>query len=77
MGENEDTAEFEVVVNDEEQYSVWPVGREVPAGWRAVGQRGPKRHCLAWIDENWTDMRPRALRAALAGTGTAGTGEPA
>jgi MbtH protein len=59
-------AEFEVVVNDEEQYSIWPAGREVPGGWRAVGVRGPKADCLRRIDELWTDMRPRSLRDQMA-----------
>ncbi|MGW5733803.1 MULTISPECIES: MbtH family protein [Streptomyces] len=54
-----------VVVNDEEQYSVWPTGREVPEGWRTVGVTGPKDDCLAWIDANWTDMRPLSLRRAM------------
>jgi len=54
-----------VVVNDEEQYSVWPTGREVPEGWRTVGVTGPKDECLTWIDTNWTDMRPLSLRRAM------------
>lgn len=61
----DESAEFEVVVNHEEQYSIWPADRPVPAGWRTVGQRGAKQHCLNWIDENWTDMRPLSLRVAL------------
>jgi MbtH protein len=58
--------EYEVVVNDEEQYSIWPSDQEVPAGWRAVGVHGPKADCLRSIDELWTDMRPRSLREAMA-----------
>ncbi|MFA1547966.1 MbtH family protein [Actinomadura chokoriensis] len=54
--------EFTVVVNDEEQYSIWPSERTVPAGWREVGVRGPKRDCLSHIDEVWTDMRPLSVR---------------
>nr|WP_062341152.1 MbtH family NRPS accessory protein [Herbidospora sakaeratensis] len=57
-----DEGEFEVVVNDEGQYSIWPVGRPVPAGWTAIGHSGPKAGCLAHIDAVWTDMRPRSLR---------------
>lgn len=57
-----DDGEFHVVINDEEQYSIWPIGRDVPAGWRAVGPAGPKAECLARIDAAWTDMRPRSLR---------------
>lgn len=57
--------EYSVVINDEEQYSIWPVGRDVPSGWREVGVRGPRQHCLGYIDETWTDMRPRSLREAM------------
>lgn len=55
---------YEVVRNHEEQYSIWPVEREIPAGWEAVGQRGTKEECLAHIESVWTDMRPRSLRRA-------------
>lgn len=55
-----------VVVNDEEQYSIWDAGRDLPAGWRAEGFRGPEADCLAHIDEVWTDMRPLSLRRAMA-----------
>ena len=54
-----------VVVNDEEQYSVWPEGQPIPAGWREAGERGPKADCLAYVDEVWTDMRPLSLRRAM------------
>ncbi|OLB63930.1 MAG: MbtH family protein [Actinobacteria bacterium 13_2_20CM_2_72_6] len=63
MAENET---YEVVVNDEEQYSIWRAGREVPAGWRAVGVRGSSDECLHYIDETWTDMRPLSVRRAMA-----------
>jgi MbtH protein len=53
---------YEVVRNHEEQYSIWSVEREIPAGWEAVGQRGTKAECLAYIEAVWTDMRPRSLR---------------
>lgn len=59
---------FKVVVNHEDQYSIWPDYREVPAGWSEVGVRGDKKSCLAHIDEHWTDMRPKSLRAAQAET---------
>lgn len=52
-----------VVVNDEEQYSIWPVDRDNPAGWRDAGKTGTKVECLAWIEVTWTDMRPASLRA--------------
>ena len=54
--------EFTVVVNDEEQYSIWFAGRDIPAGWRAEGKRGMKAECIAYIDEVWTDMRPLSIR---------------
>ena len=53
---------FRVVVNHEEQYSIWPVDQEIPGGWRDVGKSGPKAECLAYIKEVWTDMRPLSLR---------------
>ena len=58
----EDTTVYAVVVNDEEQYSIWPEWKEIPPGWREVGRRGKKDECLAYIKEVWTDMRPRSLR---------------
>lgn len=51
-----------VVVNEEEQYSVWPSATEPPAGWRTVGEPASKEDCLARIDIEWTDMRPLSLR---------------
>lgn len=53
---------FAVVVNHEEQYSVWPVDRPVPAGWREAGFTGTREECLAHVEEVWTDMRPLSLR---------------
>jgi MbtH protein len=58
----QDTREYLVVVNDEEQYSIWFAGRDIPDGWRAEGKRGMKAECLAYIDEVWTDMRPLSIR---------------
>ncbi|MFE9675379.1 MbtH family protein [Streptomyces sp. NPDC006259] len=57
--------QFRVVVNHEEQYSVWPLDREIPAGWRDAGKQGAKDECLAHIEEVWTDMRPLSLRDQL------------
>jgi MbtH protein len=54
-----------VVVNHEEQYSIWPSGREIPAGWRETGRQGPKAECLEYINEVWTDMRPLSLRRQM------------
>lgn len=55
-----------VVVNDEEQYSIWPEGRETPGGWHVVGEAAPKDECLSYIETHWTDMRPLSLRRAMA-----------
>ena len=58
--ENENL-EYLVLVNDEGQYSLWPVFREVPDGWLAVGPRAKRDECINWINEHWTDMRPLSL----------------
>ena len=63
---DDDKAICKVVVNDEEQYSIWFVDRAVPAGWREAGKEGTKEECLAYIEEVWTDMRPLSLRRAMA-----------
>jgi MbtH protein len=63
--DEEDTRLYQVVVNDEEQYSIWPVDRELPLGWRPDGTSGRKSECLAHIDEVWTDMRPLSLRRRM------------
>ena len=55
-------SEYSVVVNHEEQYSIWPYERDLPNGWRLTGKRGSKEECLAYIEEVWTDMRPLSLR---------------
>ncbi|GAB3488304.1 MbtH family protein [Amycolatopsis cihanbeyliensis] len=55
-----------VVLNDEDQFSIWFADRDVPAGWRAEGYRGTREECLAHIDATWTDMRPRSVREHLA-----------
>jgi MbtH protein len=64
--EREDTTTYKVVVNDEEQYSIWPAHRENPLGWHDAGFQGDKRACLAYIEEVWTDMRPKSLRDRMA-----------
>ena len=58
-------AVYQVVINHEEQYSIWLDGREIPAGWHAVGKSGPKDECLEYIDRVWTDMRPLSLRKKM------------
>ena len=63
--EREDTTIYQGVMNDEEQYSIWPADRELPLGWRAAGKEGLKPECLAYIEEVWTDMRPLSLRKQM------------
>lgn len=63
--EREDTTIYTAVVNDEEQYSIWPADRALPPGWRDVGTPGLKPAVLAWIEEVWTDMRPLSLRKRM------------
>jgi MbtH protein len=62
MTGEDDARTYAVVVNDEEQYSIWWDERELPAGWRREGFTGTREECLAHIDEVWTDMRPLSLR---------------
>lgn len=66
--EQEDKRIYTVVVNDEEQYSIWPQDLPVPKGWKAAGKAGLKDECLAHIKEVWTDMRPLSLRKKMAAT---------
>jgi MbtH protein len=61
---------FHVVVNDEEQYSVWLADREPPLGWRTIGVSGTRHDCLDYIEKHWTDMRPLSLRRAMAREGS-------
>ena len=63
--EEHDTTIYKVVVNHEEQYSIWPADRENPLGWRDVGKSGLKAECLAYIEAVWTDMRPLSLRKRM------------
>jgi MbtH protein len=69
MEEAEDNTIYKVVVNHEEQYSIWPAGRENPLGWKDAGKVGPKADCLAHIKEVWTDMRPLSLRKKMEARG--------
>jgi MbtH protein len=55
---------YEVVVNQQGQYSIWPINKIVPNGWSTVGKQGSKESCLTFIGEAWTDMRPLSLRAS-------------
>ena len=58
--------QYVIVVNHEEQYSIWPAARELPQGWRNAGRPGTKEECLAQIAVLWTDMRPLSLRKRMA-----------
>lgn len=66
MQDDEDTNTYAVVVNDEEQYSIWLDDREPPDGWRREGVVGSRAECLAHIEQVWTDLRPRSLRRWMA-----------
>ncbi|CAN5717927.1 MbtH family protein [soil metagenome] len=57
---------FAVLVNDEDQHSLWPTFADVPAGWRRVFGAATRTDCLEYVEHNWTDMRPRSLREAMA-----------
>jgi MbtH protein len=63
--EKEDNRIYRVVVNHEEQYSIWLYYKDIPLGWRDVGKNGGKAECLAYIKEVWTDTRPLSLRKAI------------
>jgi len=63
--DSDDQTIYKVVVNHEEQYSIWPVHRDNPLGWSDAGKSGPKSECLAFIEAVWTDMRPLSLRKAM------------
>lgn len=58
---------FRVVLNHEEQYSIWPEYKEIPVGWREAGKTGTKKECLDYIEMVWTDMRPLSLRQFMDG----------
>lgn len=70
VADDEDQREYVVVVNHEDQYSIWRADRELPLGWKDAGKRGKQAECLAYIKEVWTDMRPLSLRQKMAGEGT-------
>src|ERR1051325_3437462 len=63
--DTEDKTTYKVVVNHEEQYSIWPADKENPLGWNDAGKVGLKAECLAYINEVWTDMRPLSLRKKM------------
>lgn len=61
----EDTTIYKVVINQEEQYSIWSAYQQIPLGWKDAGKSGLKQECLAYIKEAWTDMRPLSLRRQM------------
>jgi MbtH protein len=63
---NEDNFEYQVLVNHEEQYSLWPTFKEIPNGWRQVGPIGTKQECLDYVEQVWIDMRPLTVRRQIA-----------
>ena len=63
--DREDVTIYKVVMNHEEQYSIWPAQRENPLGWQDAGKSGLKSECLEYIKEVWTDMRPLSLRKKM------------
>jgi MbtH protein len=63
--DSEDTQRYKVVMNDEEQYSIWPADRENARGWKDAGKEGTKAECLDYIKQVWTDMRPLSLRKKM------------
>jgi MbtH protein len=65
MSEQDDGMVYKVVVNHEEQYSLWPADRENAPGWKDAGTRGTKAECLEYIKQVWTDMRPLSLRKRM------------
>lgn len=66
MAFDRDDALYKILVNDQEQYSLWPDYKAVPAGWRETGTQGDKAQCLAYVEQVWTDMRPLSLRQQMA-----------
>jgi MbtH protein len=62
---DDDNGMFVVLVNDEDQHSLWPTFTDVPAGWRKIFGEAGRGECLAYVEQNWTDMRPRSLRESM------------
>jgi MbtH protein len=65
--DEEDQRTYIVLINHEEQYSLWPKGKNIPGGWRAVGKEGSRSECSKYVDEVWVDMRPLSLRKQMDG----------
>ncbi len=66
MSDPQDATAYKVVMNHEEQYSIWPADRENALGWKDAGKQGTKEECLTYIKEVWTDLRPLSLRKKMA-----------
>ncbi len=64
---DDDSGSFYVLINGEDQHSLWPAFAGVPAGWRVVFGEAGRADCLAYVEQHWTDMRPRSLREAMGG----------
>ncbi|MDK1290494.1 MbtH family protein [Pseudoalteromonas umbrosa] len=66
MSFDNENGTFKVIINHEEQYSLWPSYKTIPGGWKDTGVNGDKAACLEYIKTHWTDMRPLSLRQAMA-----------
>lgn len=64
---DDENAVFYVLINDEEQYSLWPAFAAVPDGWSIAFGTAPKVECVDFVEKNWTDMRPKSLRESMQG----------
>lgn len=74
FGDNQETTPlYKVLINGEEQYSLWPLYLENPRGWHETGTSGTKEECLAYVKEVWTDMRPLSLRQRMAAAALQGS----
>ena len=62
---DDERIEYQVLVNHEEQYSLWPTFKAIPNGWRQVGPVGTKEECLAYVEEVWADITPLSVRKRL------------
>lgn len=71
--QDQDATIYHAVVNHEDQYSIWPAHKPIPAGWREAGKTGGKAEVLAFIEQVWTDMRPLSVRRDMDGAGPAGS----
>lgn len=60
----DDEAQYLVLVNNETQYSIWPASTAIPEGWNSVRPPDTRQSCLDYVENAWTDMRPRTLRSA-------------